>query len=139
MSGARIRELGVNDLDELSNFIPGLNVQEQSANDPGIVIRGITSDSGSAQQGPRVADVGVEEENVFHTVLAGLDPVPRQRLQAPQVEPDVREAREPSHEGRDGVGIIEPDNDARDVAQLRGKGSDLLRLLPHTALAQSWS
>jgi iron complex outermembrane recepter protein len=53
-SGARIRELGVSDLDELSNFIPGLNIQEQSANNPGIVIRGITSDSGSAQQAPRV-------------------------------------------------------------------------------------
>ncbi|WP_033921012.1 TonB-dependent receptor [Sphingomonas sp. 37zxx] len=54
VSGARMAELGVSDLDELSNYIPGLNVQEQSANNPGIVIRGITSDSGSAQQGPRV-------------------------------------------------------------------------------------
>lgn len=54
-SGARMRELGVQDLDELSNYVPGLNVQEQSANNPGIVIRGITSDSGSAQQGPRVS------------------------------------------------------------------------------------
>ncbi len=54
VTGARIRELGVVDLDELSNYIPGLNIQEQSANNPGIVIRGITSDSGSAQQGPRV-------------------------------------------------------------------------------------
>lgn len=54
VSGARIRELGVQDLDELSNYVPGLNIQEQSANNPGIVIRGITSDSGSAQQGPRV-------------------------------------------------------------------------------------
>ena len=54
VSGERIRELGVTDLDELSNYIPGLNIQEQSANNPGIVIRGITSDSGSAQQGPRV-------------------------------------------------------------------------------------
>ncbi|OYY75708.1 MAG: hypothetical protein B7Y43_18280 [Sphingomonas sp. 28-62-20] len=53
-SGARLRELGVSDLDELSNFVPGLNIQEQSANNPGIVIRGITSDSGSAQQAPRV-------------------------------------------------------------------------------------
>lgn len=53
-SGERIRDLGVTDLDELSNYIPGLNIQEQSANNPGIVIRGITSDSGSAQQGPRV-------------------------------------------------------------------------------------
>jgi iron complex outermembrane recepter protein len=54
VTGARIRELGVADLDELSNYIPGLNIQEQSANNPGIVIRGITSDSGSSQQGPRV-------------------------------------------------------------------------------------
>lgn len=54
VSGDRIAELGVGDLDELSSYIPGLNIQEQSANNPGIVIRGITSDSGSSQQGPRV-------------------------------------------------------------------------------------
>ncbi len=54
LSGERIGELGVTDLDELSAYVPGLNIQEQSANNPGIVIRGITSDSGSAQQGPRV-------------------------------------------------------------------------------------
>ena len=54
LSGDQIADLGVTDLDELSNYIPGLNIQEQSANNPGIVIRGITSDSGSAQQGPRV-------------------------------------------------------------------------------------
>jgi len=53
-NGERIRQLGVTDLDELSYYIPGLLIQEQSANNPGIVIRGITSDSGSAQQGPRV-------------------------------------------------------------------------------------
>ena len=54
LSGDQIANLGVTDLDELSNYVPGLNIQEQSANNPGIVIRGITSDSGSAQQGPRV-------------------------------------------------------------------------------------
>ena len=54
VSGEQIAELGVTDLDELSNYVPGLNIQEQSANNPGIVIRGVTSDSGSAQQGPRV-------------------------------------------------------------------------------------
>lgn len=53
-TGERLRELGVSDLDELSNFVPGLNIQEQSANNPGIVIRGITSDSGSSQQAARV-------------------------------------------------------------------------------------
>ena len=49
VSGKRMEQIGVSDLDELSNYIPGLNIQEQSANNPGIVIRGITSDSGSAQ------------------------------------------------------------------------------------------
>lgn len=53
-SGDRMRELGVTDIGELSSYVPGLNVQIQSANNPGFVIRGITSDSGSAQQGPRV-------------------------------------------------------------------------------------
>lgn len=54
IGGQRIRELGVTDLDELSYYTPGLLIQEQSANNPGVVIRGITSDSGSAQEGPRV-------------------------------------------------------------------------------------
>lgn len=54
VSGERLNELGISDLDELSNYVPGLNIQEQSANNPGVVIRGITSDSGSAQQAARV-------------------------------------------------------------------------------------
>lgn len=54
LGGERIRDLGITDLDELSRYVPGLLIQEQSANNPGVVIRGITSDSGSAQQGPRV-------------------------------------------------------------------------------------
>lgn len=54
MTDQRMREIGVSDLDELSAYIPGLNIQEQSANNPGIVIRGITSDSGSSQQAARV-------------------------------------------------------------------------------------
>ncbi len=54
VSGERMKELGVSDLDELAFYVPGLNIQEQSANNPGIVIRGITSDSGSAQQAARV-------------------------------------------------------------------------------------
>lgn len=53
-TGEQMKRLGVTDLDELSNYVPGLNIQEQSANNPGIVIRGITSDSGSAQQAARV-------------------------------------------------------------------------------------
>ena len=54
VTGARMADLGVNSLSEVAQYIPGLQIQEQSANNPGFVIRGITSDSGSAQQGARV-------------------------------------------------------------------------------------
>jgi outer membrane receptor protein involved in Fe transport len=54
VSGERMANLGVNSLSEVAQYIPGLQIQEQSANNPGFVIRGITSDSGSAQQGARV-------------------------------------------------------------------------------------
>ncbi|MGY2733224.1 TonB-dependent receptor [Sphingomonas sp. UYP23] len=55
LTGAKMQELGVNSLAEVAMYIPGLRIQEQSDNNPGFVIRGITSDSGSAQQGARVS------------------------------------------------------------------------------------
>ncbi|WP_375419797.1 TonB-dependent receptor [uncultured Sphingomonas sp.] len=54
LTGRRLAEIGVSELDEVAAFVPGLQVQEQSANNPGFVIRGITSDNGSSQQGARV-------------------------------------------------------------------------------------
>ena len=42
LDGGRMEAPGVSDLDELSNYVPGLNIQGQSANNPGSVIRGIT-------------------------------------------------------------------------------------------------
>ncbi len=53
-SGKTLRDIGVTQFDQLSAFVPGLNVQEQSPNNPGFVIRGITSDSGSSQGSPAV-------------------------------------------------------------------------------------
>ncbi len=53
-SGDQLARIGVEQLDQLSAFVPGLNIQEQSPNNPGFVIRGITSDSGSAQASARV-------------------------------------------------------------------------------------
>jgi iron complex outermembrane receptor protein len=55
VTGAQMAALGVNSLAEVAMYIPGLRIQEQSDNNPGFVIRGITSDSGSAQQGARVS------------------------------------------------------------------------------------
>ncbi|GAB4146350.1 MAG: TonB-dependent receptor [Sphingomonadales bacterium] len=53
-SGDFLEQIGVTEFDELSLFTPGLTIQEQSPNNPGFVIRGITSDSGSSQIAPRV-------------------------------------------------------------------------------------
>ena len=50
----QLKELGVQQFDDLADFIPGLEVQEQSPNNPGFVIRGITSDDGGANVEPRV-------------------------------------------------------------------------------------
>jgi len=50
-----LEQLGVQQFDDLADFVPGLEVQEQSPNNPGFVIRGITSDSGAANIEPRVA------------------------------------------------------------------------------------
>ena len=47
--------LGIEGFERLSAFVPGLVVQEQSANNPAFVIRGITSDTGSAQRQSRVS------------------------------------------------------------------------------------
>lgn len=54
-TGEFLETLGVNEFDELADITPGLIVQEQSANNPAFVIRGITSDDGAAQISPRVS------------------------------------------------------------------------------------
>ena len=54
-NGDFLESMGVVELDMLSEITPGLVIQEQSPNNPGFVIRGITSDSGSAQAAPRVS------------------------------------------------------------------------------------
>ncbi|HWW11946.1 MAG TPA: TonB-dependent receptor, partial [Brevundimonas sp.] len=54
-NGERLESLGVQDFEELSAFTPGFLVQNQSPNNPGFVMRGITSDSGAATAEPRVS------------------------------------------------------------------------------------
>lgn len=48
-------DLGIDRFDALSDFIPGLVVQQQSINNNGYVIRGITSDDGSSSASARVS------------------------------------------------------------------------------------
>ncbi|MHA7816896.1 MAG: TonB-dependent receptor [Pseudohaliea sp.] len=54
-SGDLLERANIVELDAVSDITPGLVIQEQSPNNPGFVIRGITSDSGSAQAAPRVS------------------------------------------------------------------------------------
>lgn len=50
-----ISEFNIREIDALSEFVPGLQVQLQSPNNPGFVIRGITSDNGDSRIEPRVS------------------------------------------------------------------------------------
>lgn len=54
-SGERLQALGVDDFAALSKFTPGLVVQDQSVNNPGFVIRGVTSDSTDSFSEARVS------------------------------------------------------------------------------------
>jgi len=54
-TGEFLQDLGVQEFDALSAFVPGFLVQNQSPNNPGFVMRGITSDSGEATVEPRVS------------------------------------------------------------------------------------
>ncbi|WP_129792923.1 TonB-dependent receptor [Sphingosinicella sp. CPCC 101087] len=53
--GQFLEALGLNELEELGRFVPGFDVQNQSPNNPGFVMRGITSDTGTAFGEPRVS------------------------------------------------------------------------------------
>jgi outer membrane receptor protein involved in Fe transport len=54
-TGETLERLGVQEFEELSLYVPGFEVQNQSPNNPGFVMRGITSDSGEATNEPRVS------------------------------------------------------------------------------------
>jgi iron complex outermembrane receptor protein len=51
----QLDRFGLYEFDSLSRFVPGFVVQNQSPNNPGFVMRGITSDSGTATNEPRVS------------------------------------------------------------------------------------
>jgi len=54
-SGEFLAATHLQDFDKLSLFVPGFAVQDQSPNNPGFVMRGITSDSNDSTQEPRVS------------------------------------------------------------------------------------
>ncbi|MDR1980400.1 MAG: TonB-dependent receptor [Tannerellaceae bacterium] len=55
LSGDNLTRLDVRQFDELSEYIPGMQMQLQSPNNPGYVIRGVTSDDGDSRSQARVS------------------------------------------------------------------------------------
>lgn len=55
LSGGNLQRLNLQQMDEMSQFVPGLQVQIQSPNNPGYVIRGVTSDEGESYSQPRIS------------------------------------------------------------------------------------
>lgn len=55
ITGLSLDHLNLRQMDEMSTFIPGLQVQIQSPNNPGYVIRGVTSDGGESYSQPRIS------------------------------------------------------------------------------------
>ena len=54
-TGTFLQGMGVGSFKDLAPFVPGLFIQEQSPNNPGINVRGVTTDSGDPRQETRVS------------------------------------------------------------------------------------
>ena len=55
MTGKMLGKLNLYQMDDMAQFTPGVQIQLQSPNTPGYVIRGVTSDDGAAYAQPRVS------------------------------------------------------------------------------------
>ncbi|MES3630249.1 MAG: carboxypeptidase-like regulatory domain-containing protein [Longimonas sp.] len=55
VDGQTLADLEIEEFDSFSAYVPGLEIQLQSPNNPGFVVRGITSDSGDSRIEPRVS------------------------------------------------------------------------------------
>ncbi|MCA1935266.1 MAG: TonB-dependent receptor [Asticcacaulis sp.] len=79
LSASFLTDVGVTDFAELSLFVPGFEVQDQSPNNPGFVMRGITSDSGAATGEARVSvfqdGVSISRSRGAYVELFDLDRV----------------------------------------------------------------
>ena len=55
LDGEFLSDNNIREFDLFSSYVPGLEVQIQSVNNPGFVVRGITSDNGDSRVEPRVS------------------------------------------------------------------------------------
>jgi len=78
-SGDFLSKLDIQEFDKLSLFTPGFVVQNQSPNNPGLVLRGLTLDSGDASLEPRVSvfedDVSISTNRGTYIELFDIDRV----------------------------------------------------------------
>jgi iron complex outermembrane recepter protein len=78
-SGQFLERVNIQELDRLSLFVPGFEVQNQSPNNPGLVLRGLTLDSGDATLEPRVSvfedDVSISTTRASYVELFDIDRV----------------------------------------------------------------
>lgn len=85
-SGDFLKTLGITHMDDLSRYVPGVQVQVQSPNTPGIAIRGITSDSTAANTPGRVSvfQDGVDISRAVGSIVALYDMDRIEILRGPQ-------------------------------------------------------
>jgi iron complex outermembrane recepter protein len=78
-SGQFLEKLNVQEFDKLSLYVPGFVVQNQSPNNPGLVLRGLTLDSGDATLEPRVSvfedDVSISTTRATYIELFDIERV----------------------------------------------------------------
>jgi outer membrane receptor protein involved in Fe transport len=78
-SGDFLKKIDVQEFDKLSLYVPGFEVQNQSPNNPGLVLRGLTLDSGDATLEPRVSvfedDVSISTTRATYIELFDIDRV----------------------------------------------------------------
>jgi Outer membrane receptor proteins, mostly Fe transport len=76
-SGDFLQKVDLQELDKLSLFVPGFEVQNQSPNNPGLVMRGLNLDSGEAAQEPRVSvfedDVSISTTRATYIELFDIE------------------------------------------------------------------
>ena len=85
-SGDFLKSLGITHMDDLSRYAPGVQVQVQSPNTPGIAIRGITSDDTASNTPGRVSvfQDGVDISRAVGSIVALYDMDRVEILRGPQ-------------------------------------------------------
>jgi iron complex outermembrane recepter protein len=80
LSGKSLEDMDIKQMDEMSEYIPGVEIQLQSPNNPGYVIRGVTSDEGESYSQPRVS---VYQDGVSSTRSRGsvVEPFDLERVE----------------------------------------------------------